>query len=77
MLFLRLYRLSSLADAAGARSLNEIVTAVHTRLGAAEAVEAFDRKLVAHGYAPLPHYDAPRFVVSDVRSYQSVTASRV
>ena len=27
-LFLRVYRLSSLADAAGARSLNEIVTAV-------------------------------------------------
>ena len=69
-LFLRVYRLSSLADAAGARSLNEIVTAVQARLGEAEAVEAFDRKLVAHGYAPLPHYDAPRFVVSDVRSYR-------
>jgi len=69
-LFLRVYRLSSLADAAGARSLNEIVTAVQARLGEAEAVEAFDRKLVARGYAPLPDYDAPRFVVSDVRSYR-------
>lgn len=69
-LFLRVYRLSSLADAAGARSLNEIVSAVQARLGEAEAVEAFDRKLVAHGYAPLPDYDAPRFVVSDVRSYR-------
>src|SRR3546814_14285336 len=67
-LFLRVYRLSSLADAAGARSLNEIVTAVQARLGEADAVEAFDRKLVAHGYAPLPDYDEPRFVVSDVRS---------
>lgn len=69
-LFLRIYRLSSLADAVGARSLNEIVTAVQTKLGEAEAVEAFDRKLVAYGYAPLPDYDQPRFVISDVRSYR-------
>ncbi|MGK2914847.1 MAG: PD-(D/E)XK motif protein [Porticoccaceae bacterium] len=69
-LFLRIYRLSNLVDAAGARSLNEIVAAVQARLGEADAVEAFDRKLVAHGYAPLPDYDAPRFVVSDVRSYR-------
>ncbi len=69
-LFLRIYRLSSLAAPAGAWSLNEIVTAVHARLGEADAVEAFDRKLVAHGYAPLPDYDQPRFVVSDVRSYR-------
>ena len=69
-LFLRIYRLSSLADAAGARSLNEIVAAVQTRLGKADAVEAFDRKLVAHGYAPVPDYDQPHFVVSDVRSYR-------
>ncbi|MBX3698967.1 MAG: PD-(D/E)XK motif protein [Dokdonella sp.] len=69
-LFLRLYRLSSLAEAEGARSLNEIVTAVQARLGEADAVETFDRKLVAHGYAPLPDYDEPRYVVSDVRSYR-------
>jgi hypothetical protein len=70
VLFLRVYRLSSLADAAGARSLNEIVSAFQARLGEADAVEAFDRKLVAQGYAPLPDYDEPRFVVSDVRSYR-------
>lgn len=69
-LFLRIYRLSSLADAAGACSLNEIVTAVQASLGEADAVETFDRKLVAHGYAPLPGYDQPRFIVSDVRSYR-------
>lgn len=69
-LFLRIYRLSSLPDASAARSLNEIVTAVQARLSEAEAVEAFDRKLVAHGYAPLPDYDGPRFVVSDSRSYR-------
>lgn len=69
-LFLRIYRLSSLPDAAGARTLNEIVAAVQARLVEAEAIEAFDRKLVAHGYAPLPDYDTPRFVVSDVHSYR-------
>jgi hypothetical protein len=69
-LFLRVYRLSSLADAAEARSLNGIIAAVQERLEEADAVEAFDRKLVAHGYAPLPDYDEPRFVVSEVRSYR-------
>jgi len=69
-LFLRIYRLSDLTDAAGARSLNEIVTAVQARLDEADAVEAFDRKLVAYGYAPLPDYDEPRFVLSGVRSYR-------
>ena len=34
-----------------------------------EAIEAFDRKLVVHGYAPLPDYDDPRFVISDVASH--------
>ena len=69
LLFLRVYRLSSLADASGARSLNEIIAAVQIRLDEADAIEAFERKLVAHGYAPLPDYDKPRFVVSDVRNY--------
>lgn len=69
-LFLRIYRLSSLTDATGARSLNEIITAVHARLDDADAVETFDRKLVAYGYAPLPDYDQSRFVVSEVRSYR-------
>lgn len=71
-LFLRIYRLSSLPDAATARSLNEIVVAVQTQLAEAEAVEEFDRKLVSHGYAPLPDYDQPRFVVSDTQSYRVV-----
>jgi hypothetical protein len=69
-LFLRIYRLSSLSDAPRSQSLNELVTAVQTQLGEAEAVEAFDRKLVAYSYAPLPNYDTPLFVVSDVRSYR-------
>lgn len=69
-LFLRIYRLSNLTEATGARSLNGIVTAAHARLDEPDAIEAFDRKLVAHGYAPLPDYDQPRFVVSEVRSYR-------
>lgn len=69
-LFLRIYRLSDLPGSVDARSLNEIVAAVQARLGEADAVEAFDRKLVAHGYAPLPEYDEPRLVVSEVRSYR-------
>lgn len=69
-LFLRIYRLSNLTDATGARSLNEIVTTVHARLDEADAIEELDRKLAAHGYAPLPDYDQPRFVVSEVHSYR-------
>lgn len=69
-LFLRIYRLSNLPEAPGARSLNDIVSAVQALIAEAEAVEAFDRKLVTHGYAPLPEYDEPRFVVSDVHSYR-------
>jgi hypothetical protein len=69
-LFLRIYRLSNLPDAPGARSLNEIVAEVHGRIAESEAVEAFDRKLVQHGFAPLPHYDNPRFVVSDSKCFR-------
>lgn len=69
-LFLRIYRLSNLPDAAGARSLNAVVADVQARLDDAEAVEAFDRKLVAHGYAPLPDYDEPTFVIGRVTTYR-------
>lgn len=73
-LFLRIYRLSNLADAADARSLNEIVAEVQERLGDAQAIEAFDRKLVSYGYAPLPDYDEPSFVISEVTTYRVVDA---
>lgn len=69
-LFLRIYRLSNLPEARGARSLNDIVSAVQALIANAEVVEDFDRKLVIHGYAPLPEYDEPRFAVSEVRSYR-------
>jgi Putative PD-(D/E)XK family member, (DUF4420) len=69
-LFLRIYRLSNLPEARGARSLNDIVSAVQALITNAEVVEDFDRKLAIHGYAPLPEYEEPRFVVSEVRSYR-------
>lgn len=68
-LFLRIYRLSDLTGASGSRSLNEIVAAVQARLDDVEAVEEFDRKLVTHRYAPLPDYDEPRLVISEIYTY--------
>ncbi len=68
-LFLRIYRLSNFPEAPGARSLNDIVNSVLALITDAEALEDFDRKLLIHGYALLPEYDEPRFVVCDVHSY--------
>lgn len=68
-LFLRIYRLSNLPDATGARSLNAIVSEVQAKLREAEAIEVFDRKLVSYGYAPLPDYDEPSFMISDIATY--------
>jgi hypothetical protein len=62
--------LSRLSRAKNSRSLNELVSDVTARLDSSNAISAFDRKLVAYGYAPLPEYDEPRFVVSDVTVYQ-------
>jgi hypothetical protein len=69
-LFLRVYRLSSLSDAQHAASLNSLVGQVQSRLTDADAVEDFQRKLVTHRYAPLPEYDEPLLVVSEVRSFK-------
>ncbi|MDF3089935.1 MULTISPECIES: PD-(D/E)XK motif protein [Burkholderia cepacia complex] len=69
-LFLRIYRLSNLPDAVGARSLNAAVEAAQARLGEADVIETFDRKLVAYGYAPFPDYDEPQFMISDVATYR-------
>lgn len=71
-LFLRIYRLNSISDAQGARSLNELISSVLAKLGDTKAAEIFERKLVAFGYAPLPDYDEPRFVISNVSSYRVV-----
>ena len=69
-LFLRIYRLSDLPDASSARSLNALIEEVQATLDSADAVEAFDGKLVAHSYAPLPEYDQPALVVQEIQSYR-------
>jgi hypothetical protein len=69
-LYLRIYRLSILDAAPGAHSLNQLVALIMDRLDEAQAIEAFEQKLVARGYAPLPEYDAPFLVVSELRSYR-------
>lgn len=68
-LFLRIYRLSDITGANASRSLNGIIDAVRELLADADAADAFDRKLAACGYAPLPEYDEPRYVVSEIRTY--------
>lgn len=69
-LFLRMYRLSSMPDADGARSLNEIVGECQERFADTDGAEPLDQKLLAYGYVPLPDYDNPRFVISEVRSFR-------
>lgn len=67
--FLRIYRLSSLAEVAGGLSLNDIITILQSELNSVEAVTEFDRKLVAHCYAPLIAYDNPKFAVSEISTF--------
>lgn len=69
-LFLRIYRLSNLAASSGALSLNELVLNVQAQLPETETIEAFDQKLANCGYAPIPEYDAPTFVVNGVRTFR-------
>ena len=69
-LFLRIYRISTVPEAPRARSLNAIVNEVQSRIIGPEVIEEFDRKLALCGYAPLPEYDEPLFVISDIRSYR-------
>ncbi|MFM9913110.1 MAG: PD-(D/E)XK motif protein [Methylophilaceae bacterium] len=69
-LFLRIYRLSDLPDVASAHSLNELIAEIQDKLDFSEAVEAFNDKLAAHAYVPLPEYDAPKYVVSEIQSYR-------
>jgi len=71
-LFLRIYRLSDLPEAAHAASLNEVVVAVLDRLTEPNVIDDFERKLVAHGYAPLPEYDQPRLVATDTKTYRVI-----
>jgi hypothetical protein len=70
-LFLRIYRLSELADAPGALSLNGLISLIEARIDDSDALLEFTRKLLAHAYAPLAEYDEPLFAVSEIRSYRA------
>jgi putative PD-(D/E)XK family protein DUF4420 len=67
-LFLRIYRLSNLTDSPTARSLNQMVREVEDEMDS-DSIADFDRKLVMHGYAPLPDYEEPLFAIADVSTY--------
>jgi hypothetical protein len=69
-LFLAVYRLSELPDSDLAASLNELVRSIESEVADADALEQFSHKLAAYGYAPLPEYDAPRFLVSELQTYR-------
>lgn len=68
-LFLRIYRLNLAPDSNHAKSLNGLVQQVFDTLEDSDAIDEFERKLAASGYAPVPDYDQPRFMVSEVRTF--------
>lgn len=71
-LYLAVYRLSEMPDSDQSASLNDIVGEIEAELADAQALEEFARKLSAYGYAPLHDYNSPRFIVSDLKTYQVV-----
>jgi hypothetical protein len=69
-LYLVVYRLTENPAATASLSLNQLVREIEHELGDADAMEQFSAKLAAVGYAPLPDYDQPRFVVSAHQPYR-------
>ena len=69
-LFLMVYRLSDMPESERALSLNDLIHAIEGELNDADVLEQFSRKVGAYGYAPLPDYDVPRFLVSSTQAYR-------
>lgn len=69
-LFLMVYRLSDMPESEHALSLNDLVRTIEEELNDADALEEFSRRVGAYGYAPLPDYDTPRFLVSSIQAYR-------
>ncbi len=69
-LLLRLYFLADVKESAGSESLNGIVRRLSDRLGEDPfTYDWFAVRLAQAGYIDVPHYDMPRFRVTDVRTY--------
>jgi hypothetical protein len=69
-LYLRIYRMTQEDATQAARSLNDLVALIHSRIEDVIVSDVFDDKLIQYGYAPLPEYDEPHFVIRDSRSYR-------
>jgi hypothetical protein len=68
-LFLTVFRLTTAAASPNGASLNTIVGEIEGDLSDAAALEAFQQKLSAAGYAPVRDYDVPRFIVAERVTY--------
>ena len=68
-LFLLVMRLLDAPADPSALSLNALVSDIEASVTDAEAVEEFQRKLSAAGYAPVVDHNEPLFVAGGVRTY--------
>lgn len=68
-LYLTALRLLDAPEDPAALSLNALVSSIENALPEAEAIEEFQRKLSAAGYAPVVDYNEPRFMEGEVRTY--------
>lgn len=69
-LYLRAYLLRTEPDPTSGTSLNQLVEDIRALLADSPALDDFERKLFELRYQPLPHYDKPGFLISEVRTYR-------
>ncbi len=69
-LYLRAYLLRKTSDSASGTSLNQLVEEIGALVEDSPAQDDFERKLFELKYQPLPDYDKPGFLISEVLTYQ-------
>ena len=69
-LYLRAYILRTTPNSTSGTSLNQLVEDIRALIAESPALDDFERKLFELRYQPLPAYDKPGFLVSEVRTYQ-------
>lgn len=69
-LFLVIHRLTVADPASGGVSLNALVSNIEDEISDADVLELFSQKLADFGYAPVPAYDTPDFVVTQRQTYR-------